>query len=210
MECVRFFDNEMFYTAPQLEALRPLLRGTDYRDRIGFFGGCLDRRRRQRLAWQDTPLARLFLPEDAAVQAGAMLWRIREAIRGSIEYRKSVQREMAKLDMMFMINFEQWSQQKKDVYKGSYDAIFDHVTGASVEGNPSVTVGQLQELMYLYRVEVTRGQAMEVMAEAKKEAYKKEIPPHNRAAANDRLAVDEFKAVFWMETKHTGEFITVM
>eukprot|EP01062_Namystynia_karyoxenos_P081246 TRINITY_DN888_c0_g3_i1.p1 TRINITY_DN888_c0_g3~~TRINITY_DN888_c0_g3_i1.p1 ORF type:complete len:5328 (+),score=1998.63 TRINITY_DN888_c0_g3_i1:108-15986(+) len=224
MECVRFFDNEMFFTSAQLDALVGHLRSTDYRDRIGFFAGCLERRRRQRLAWQDTPLARAFLPEDAAVVAGSLLWRIREAIRGSIEYRKGVQRQLGKLDLMLSAHWDQWTPAKKEQvilriqqyretlaeYKGSYDAIFDHVAGASDEGNMCLTVGNLQDLMYLYRVEVTRGQAMAVMAEAKKEAYKKDLPPAARALQNDRLSADEFKAVMFMETPHTGEPVSCM
>lgn len=59
-QCLRFFNNEMYYTEDQLEDLRKGLVSVPMKDRVAFFEAILILRRRERHIWGDTPLAKLF------------------------------------------------------------------------------------------------------------------------------------------------------
>lgn len=53
----------MYYTEPELEALRRSLGAVGVKDRESFFFSCLSRRRRERQIFSDTPVARIFIDE---------------------------------------------------------------------------------------------------------------------------------------------------
>eukprot|EP01060_Flectonema_neradi_P040006 TRINITY_DN8997_c1_g1_i1.p1 TRINITY_DN8997_c1_g1~~TRINITY_DN8997_c1_g1_i1.p1 ORF type:complete len:4144 (+),score=716.08 TRINITY_DN8997_c1_g1_i1:58-12489(+) len=75
--CVRFFNGEMYYTPEQLTQLENVLRSTPLQDRRNFFFEAVRLRRRQRGAFLDTPVAKLFTPQSE--------WHLIRT-RGQIEY----------------------------------------------------------------------------------------------------------------------------
>ena len=77
MLCVRFFNGEMYYTDHQLTQLENVLRSTPLQDRRNFFFEAVRLRRRQRGAFLDTPVAKLFTPQSE--------WHLIRT-RGQIEY----------------------------------------------------------------------------------------------------------------------------
>ncbi|KAG9413019.1 hypothetical protein AC1031_016040 [Aphanomyces cochlioides] len=64
LQCFRFFNNEMYYTADQLNALLGGLKSIPLHLRHEFFQSTLRLRRRERQLWGDTPLAKVFTKED--------------------------------------------------------------------------------------------------------------------------------------------------
>jgi len=60
MQCLRFFNNEMFYTDRELDFIMNALCMCNPTDRRDFFEECLRRRRRERMLWDVTPVAKVF------------------------------------------------------------------------------------------------------------------------------------------------------
>ena len=60
MQCLRFFNNEMFYTDREVELIMNALCMCTPTDRRDFFEECLRRRRRERMLWDVTPVAKVF------------------------------------------------------------------------------------------------------------------------------------------------------
>ena len=61
--CVKFLNNDMYFTDSQVEHLVATLKSADCERRKRFFEGCLRLRRRQRQLWGDTPIAKVFVDE---------------------------------------------------------------------------------------------------------------------------------------------------
>ena len=64
MQCLRFFNNEMFYTPEELALVMNALCMCNPDDRRDFFEECLRRRRRERMLWEVTPVAKVFTTEN--------------------------------------------------------------------------------------------------------------------------------------------------
>ncbi|TMW68228.1 hypothetical protein Poli38472_007900 [Pythium oligandrum] len=64
IQCLRFFNNEMYYTPSELELLLSGLSNVPINLRHDFFECCLRLRRRERHLWGDTPLAKAFTQKD--------------------------------------------------------------------------------------------------------------------------------------------------
>lgn len=62
--CLRFVNNDMFYTDTEIDRLNVVLGGSGVPERVHFFEGCLRLRRRERNRWADTPLARVLTERD--------------------------------------------------------------------------------------------------------------------------------------------------
>ena len=60
MQCLRFFNNEMFYTDREVDLIMNALCMCTPTDRRDFFEECLRRRRRERMLWDVTPVAKVF------------------------------------------------------------------------------------------------------------------------------------------------------
>ena len=76
LQCLRFYNSDMWYTPQQLRLLGCGLSGAALDERVCFFSACLRLRRAERLLWQDTPLARLFTKQSE--------WHLLH-LRGAIE-----------------------------------------------------------------------------------------------------------------------------
>jgi len=63
MQCLRFFDGQMYYDKDALEVLGRALVAAPLGVRQTFFDRCLMTHRRERTMWSDTPVAKLFTEE---------------------------------------------------------------------------------------------------------------------------------------------------
>eukprot|EP01029_Cantina_marsupialis_P025404 TRINITY_DN6726_c0_g3_i3.p1 TRINITY_DN6726_c0_g3~~TRINITY_DN6726_c0_g3_i3.p1 ORF type:complete len:891 (+),score=259.15 TRINITY_DN6726_c0_g3_i3:877-3549(+) len=63
LQCLRFFNCDMFYTPIQLQLLLEAMQGNSIEHRRLFFERSVRLRRRERHLWEDTPLAKLFTAE---------------------------------------------------------------------------------------------------------------------------------------------------
>ena len=64
VQCLRFFNSEMYFTAPQLTSLSRALHLSPVGDRLAFFEETLRLRERERNNWSDTPVAKIFTREE--------------------------------------------------------------------------------------------------------------------------------------------------
>lgn len=81
--CLRFLNSCLQYAPPHLPLLLRCLQKAPCKDRQDFFFAVRrSRRRRQNVAWQELPLARLFLEEDdaASLQFRALLSKLRQRL----------------------------------------------------------------------------------------------------------------------------------
>jgi hypothetical protein len=83
LQCLRFFNCEMYYKPAELDLLMRGLDKCDVDSRLAFFSECLRLRRRERNLWTDTPLAKVFtLKEDwHLLKARAKIQEVKTAIR---------------------------------------------------------------------------------------------------------------------------------
>ena len=90
MQCLRFFNCEMYYTDPELLVLEHALARSSINDRLAFFLECLRLRRRERNLWGDTPLAKLFTPQEEwhLLRGRAKVEQVSDAIAKAIRERK--------------------------------------------------------------------------------------------------------------------------
>ncbi|CUG89319.1 zinc finger protein, putative [Bodo saltans] len=80
----RYLNNDMFYSQIELKLLREALKATPADVRLGVFLDMLRGRRRPNNEWQDTPIAAVFVENDAqhaALMARSVLRRFEEFIR---------------------------------------------------------------------------------------------------------------------------------
>jgi hypothetical protein len=63
VQCLRFFNSEMYYTNPQVTSLAKALKLSPVNDRLEFFEETLRLRQRERNLWTDTPVAKIFTLE---------------------------------------------------------------------------------------------------------------------------------------------------
>lgn len=91
VQCLRFFNCDMYYTAPELQLLLEGLSESSVPDRVSFFGECLRLRRRERNLWGDTPLAKaLTVPDDwHLLGARAKLEQVSSAMRTAARTRRA-------------------------------------------------------------------------------------------------------------------------
>ena len=64
IQVFRFFNCEMFYSDEQLEYLEDALKNCSLPDRLRFFSETLRLRKRQRNLWAETPVAKIFTPQE--------------------------------------------------------------------------------------------------------------------------------------------------
>eukprot|EP01098_Paradermamoeba_levis_P009293 TRINITY_DN385_c0_g1_i11.p1 TRINITY_DN385_c0_g1~~TRINITY_DN385_c0_g1_i11.p1 ORF type:complete len:781 (-),score=237.18 TRINITY_DN385_c0_g1_i11:81-2390(-) len=64
LQCLKFFNCEMYFTDNELTLLESGLRLSNLDDRLAFFSESLRLRRRERNLWGDTPLAKIFTPQE--------------------------------------------------------------------------------------------------------------------------------------------------
>lgn len=62
LQCLRFVNSDMYYSDEELESLQQALIASPFADRVSFFAACQRLRRRERVAWSDTPLAQVLTP----------------------------------------------------------------------------------------------------------------------------------------------------
>ncbi|TYZ50886.1 hypothetical protein PybrP1_007186 [[Pythium] brassicae (nom. inval.)] len=84
VQCLRFFNNEMYFAPAELELLLAGLAGVPLALRHEFFECCLRLRRRERHLWGDTPLAKAFTKEDE--------WHLLSARARLQQFQQSLQR----------------------------------------------------------------------------------------------------------------------
>jgi len=89
VQCFRFFNCEMYYSDKELSVLEFALKGSSLDNRLNFFLESLRLRRRERNLWGDTPLAKLFLPQEEwhLLRTKAVLEQIIEALKKVINER---------------------------------------------------------------------------------------------------------------------------
>ena len=63
VQCLRFFNSEMYYTEAQVTSLAKALKLSPVNDRLEFFEETLRLRQRERNLWTDTPVAKMFTLE---------------------------------------------------------------------------------------------------------------------------------------------------
>jgi hypothetical protein len=90
LQCLRFINCEMYYTDAELELLEQGLRKASLDDRLNFFSVCLRLRRRERNLWGDTPLAKIFTPQEEwhLLRTRALLEQVTDAILKGIKTRQ--------------------------------------------------------------------------------------------------------------------------
>jgi hypothetical protein len=83
LQCLRFFNCEMYYTEPELELLMVGLKDCDVASRLDFFCEILRLRRRERNLWVDTPLAKVFTTKEEwhLLRARAKIQQVKDALR---------------------------------------------------------------------------------------------------------------------------------
>jgi Ca2+-binding EF-hand superfamily protein len=83
MQCWRFFDSDTEYGERQLNMLLRALQPNPCEQRATYFDAVRNRRRRRRVAWQQTPLARLFVTpnEYHLLRVRAAVARLRAILR---------------------------------------------------------------------------------------------------------------------------------
>jgi len=83
VQCLRYFNCEMYYTNPELDWLMDGLQLVPVQDRISFFTECLRLRKRERNIWIDTPLAKVFTAREEwhMLQSRALIYQVNSAIR---------------------------------------------------------------------------------------------------------------------------------
>jgi len=89
MQCLRFINCEMYYTDTELELLEKGLSKAPLDSRLSFFSVLLRLRRRERNLWGDTPLAKIFTPQEEwhMLRTRALLEQVTDAILKSIKTR---------------------------------------------------------------------------------------------------------------------------
>ena len=85
VQCLRFFNNEMYYTPQELTLLLSGLAQVPIALRHEFFECCLRLRRRERHLWGDTPLAKVFTHQDE--------WHLLSARARLQQFQQSLQRK---------------------------------------------------------------------------------------------------------------------
>jgi hypothetical protein len=90
VQCLRFVNNDMYFTPREIELLQTAFRSSPVSDRIRFFEDCLRLRRRERHLWGDTPLAQVFTEEGERhlLRVRTLLQQMKEAIRRAIKKRR--------------------------------------------------------------------------------------------------------------------------
>jgi hypothetical protein len=80
----------LYYSDAELLCLEHALSHSSIDDRLAFFLECLRLRRRERNLWGDTPLAKIFTPQDEwhLLRARAKVEQISDAIGKAIRERK--------------------------------------------------------------------------------------------------------------------------
>eukprot|EP01126_Amoeba_proteus_P012253 TRINITY_DN15034_c0_g1_i1.p1 TRINITY_DN15034_c0_g1~~TRINITY_DN15034_c0_g1_i1.p1 ORF type:complete len:242 (+),score=52.66 TRINITY_DN15034_c0_g1_i1:223-948(+) len=80
----------MYYNEEELDVLEKALSGASLDTRKEFFMDCLRLRRHERNLWDDTPLARIFTPQEEwhMIRAKAILQQVSVAINKTIRTRK--------------------------------------------------------------------------------------------------------------------------
>ncbi len=64
VQCLRFFNSEMYYTDAQVQVLSKALKLSPVNDRLALFEETLRLRQRERNLWTDTPVAKIFTREE--------------------------------------------------------------------------------------------------------------------------------------------------
>ena len=127
LQCMRFFNNEMYYTDGDLRLLMDALAVSPAADREGFFEECLRVRRRQRRIKADTPVMKLFIDDLDDLRPGAMV----EAVKSELAQRRNwVLKRRAKLALL---------QRALGLGMSFPDKLLAQIEalGAAVEGAPS-------------------------------------------------------------------------
>jgi len=89
LQCLKFINCEMYYSDKEIEVLEHALCRVSLQDRKVFFLENLRLRRRERNIWEDTPLAKLFVPSQEwhLLRTRAMIEKIGVAVRKAIRRR---------------------------------------------------------------------------------------------------------------------------
>lgn len=89
IEALKFINCEMYYKDNELEILEEALAGAPLEMRKQFFEDCLRLRRHERNVWDDTPLAKIFTPQEEwhMIRARAVLQQVTVAIERAIKTR---------------------------------------------------------------------------------------------------------------------------
>jgi len=90
IQSLKFINCEMYYKDDELEILEKALSGAPLANRKEFFVECLRLRRRERNLWDDTPLAKIFTPQEEwhMIRAKAILQQLSIAIEKTVKTRK--------------------------------------------------------------------------------------------------------------------------
>jgi len=90
VQCLRFFNCDMYYSDEALKLLERALDHSSYDDRRIFFSECLRLRRRERNLWSDTPLAKFLTPREEwhLLRPRATLEKLQRAVMKAIKRRQ--------------------------------------------------------------------------------------------------------------------------
>ena len=90
VQCMRFINCEMYFSDSELLFLEKGLSSVSLKDRLEFFSECLRLRRRERNLWTDTPLAKIFTPQEEwhLLRTRSKLEQVKNAITKAIKERR--------------------------------------------------------------------------------------------------------------------------
>lgn len=91
IQCLRFFNNEMYFSPSELELLLEGLAEIPLSLRHEFFECCLRLRRRERHLWGDTPLAKVFTKKDE--------WHLLSARARMQQFQQSLKQKKRKVHL---------------------------------------------------------------------------------------------------------------
>eukprot|EP00427_Karlodinium_veneficum_P055057 CAMPEP_0169414090 /NCGR_PEP_ID=MMETSP1017-20121227/61723_1 /TAXON_ID=342587 /ORGANISM="Karlodinium micrum, Strain CCMP2283" /LENGTH=673 /DNA_ID=CAMNT_0009521587 /DNA_START=1 /DNA_END=2022 /DNA_ORIENTATION=- len=133
LQCVRFFNGDMFYTDDELKLLMKSLAAASLDERRTFFEECIRRRRRERREWTDTPLARVFVDESEwdTLRPRALVENVAANVAATINYANAMNKEFDQLNEVAM----NYIQRGEDI-----DEIF---TSADQDNDRSLNRGEL-------------------------------------------------------------------
>jgi rubrerythrin len=121
MQCLRFFNNDMFFSAEQLDLIISALP-CDHQTRQVFFEETLRRRRRERKVFTETPVNKLFVPSKHwdLLRPIALIARIRWRFYNELKHTQKLKLELEYLEGKFRKSLVQEADQLTSLMSMGY------------------------------------------------------------------------------------------
>jgi len=116
LQCLRFFHGDMFFSDEELRMLMSSLSAASPEQRKDFFEECLRRRRRERREWTDTPIARVFVPEEewAILRPRALVEQVTGNVLATLSFVDKKTKEKEKLEEVAISFLSAGDEEKAD------------------------------------------------------------------------------------------------